>query len=125
MSFQCAGKKTPKGELSLSNKWVLVELSGFDFELNGPKGEPTIEFQLSESSYFGYSGCNSYRGEVKASDNEIKLQPALMTKLGCVDNGLEKAFMNSLHEANSFVIDSRQLKLMNGNEVFSIFKKAD
>lgn len=120
--IQCAGKKTPKTELTINNKWELVELTGFSNKIVGPKGAPTIEFKKEDFTYFGHSGCNTYHGEYTKSDVKLTLKPALMTKMACVDDGLETAFIKVLHEVNNFEIETNNLKLKKGSEVLGVFK---
>ena len=96
--FQCSNKKELSQDYSLNEKWVLAELADFNSLIKGPKGAPILEVHLDDSTYSGHSGCNSYNGKFRFSENKVRFLPALMTKMYCEDNGLETAYLESVYK---------------------------
>jgi heat shock protein HslJ len=125
LAFQCNNKPDTATEPSLDNTWVLVELIDFTPKIEGNKGRPTLKLDFQDSSYSGHTGCNSYRGKVDFSKGEVRLKPALMTKMACDDHGLEKAYMAVLNSFNTYKVENRQLKLFTGDKLIAVFSLSE
>jgi heat shock protein HslJ len=122
LSLQCSSKKISKQPPGLENTWTLEELVGFKHSLDGNKGRPLLKINLEEANYGGNSGCNSYSGKFRKSEKGIEFMPALMTKMACNDNGLERAYITALESATNYLIEENQLKLTSKQVVIAVFK---
>mgnify|MGYP003563202547 CR=1 FL=1 len=121
--MQCTAKKVPakETETSIYNKWILEEIIGFSESIDGNKGKPELTIRLSDSSYFGHSGCNSYRGDLIFGKGGVTFSPGLMTKMACDDKGLENAYLECLHSFTRLKTQNNKLLLFNREEILASF----
>lgn len=104
-----------------SNKYVAANISGdwkidnvLGIEVNASEEEvPSISFQKEESRFYGSTGCNSFFGEFKTSDdkNEITLNNVGSTKKLCADMTVEDAIFSAFSQVSSVVYDKNDMQL--------------
>ncbi len=104
-----------------SNKYAAANLSGdwkidkvLDIQVNASEEEtPYISFQTEESRFYGTTGCNSFFGEFKTSDdkNEITLNNVGSTKKLCADMTVEDAIFSAFSQVSSVVYDKNDMQL--------------
>ncbi|MDB5247377.1 MAG: hypothetical protein JWQ40_1771 [Segetibacter sp.] len=88
--------------------------------------KPSINFYGSNETFAGFTGCNKYSGRyVISGTNSISLQNATAsTKMVCIGDYDEAAFLNTLRRVNSFKGTNDQLQLMEGDSVLLVFSKS-
>ena len=95
--------------------WVLVDLDGAE-PVEG--AVPTLEFG-DDDTVSGWSGCNSFSGEVAIDGNELSFGPLATTRMACVDPAAaeqETTFLLTLEAAESYTIDSEGRLVLEGAE---------
>lgn len=117
----------PTSRLSGSS-WILTQLHA-----NGksqtlvPTAPITLQFQQSDSSYIGSSGCNYYNGAYVSSGNHLSLKFKSVTQVACVGPIMsqEVTFLNMLQQVRSYELSGHTLLLKNGaDEVILVFTAA-
>ena len=86
---------------------------------------PSIRFFGSNETVSGFTGCNKFSGRFSQSGaNSISFQNVNpSTKMACIGDYDEAAFMNQLRRVNSFRAAGGKLELMNGSDVLLVFSK--
>jgi len=122
-------EKVRDPRLRINDIWVLEELEGRkipDEELSGGLERPSMEFHLAESRFMGTDGCNSLRGSIEAiGERELRLGPAMSTKMSCGDMTLPDAFLKLLSRSDTYRIEDGRLWLSEGNTDLLTFRKTD
>ena len=115
-----------------SNKYVAANISGdwkidnvLDIQVNASEEEiPFISFQSNESRFYGTTGCNSFFGEFKTTDNknEIMLTNIGSTKKLCIDMTTEDAIFSAMSQVASVEYNNEEMQLLdiNGNVVMKL-----
>ncbi len=86
---------------------------------------PSISFYGENETFSGFTGCNRFSGRYSVRDtNTINLQSAAAsTKMVCIGDYDENAFLNTLHRATSFRSNNGRLELLEGSNVLLVFSK--
>lgn len=122
LSLQCTNKKLPKVEPTLDGSWQLVELTGFEYSLEGAKGNPVLIVKLDDKTYNGHTGCNSMSGTLLDTKSGIRFSDALMTRMACSDEGLEQAYLMALRSFTSYRFEDSRLVLMDNDKTLAVFE---
>ncbi|QQS52453.1 MAG: META domain-containing protein [Bacteroidota bacterium] len=122
LSLQCTNKKLPKGEPTLEGSWQLVELTGFEYSLEGANGNPVLIVKLDAKTYNGHTGCNSMSGTLLDTKSGIRFSDALMTRMACNDEGLEQAYLIALRSFTSYRFEGSRLVLMDNDKTLAVFE---
>lgn len=87
--------------------------------------KPAISFFGANETFSGFTGCNRFSGRyVVAGKETINLQSAAAsTKMVCLGDYDETAFLNTLRRVNSFKAVNGRLRLLEGNNVLLVFSK--
>lgn len=87
--------------------------------------KPNIRFFGSNETVSGFTGCNKFSGRfTQTGRNSISFQNVNpSTKMVCIGDVDEVAFMNILRRVNAFRSSNGQLELMNGSDVLLVFSK--
>lgn len=87
--------------------------------------KPSINFYGSNETFSGFTGCNRFSGRYALTGKDtISLQSAAAsTKMVCIGDYDEDAFLNTLKRVNSFKAENNQLELKEGNNVLLVFSK--
>lgn len=88
---------------------------------------PSINFFGSNETFSGFTGCNKFSGRYVISDsNSVSLKSATAsTKMVCIGDYDEGAFLNTLHRVTAFKSNSGQLQLLEGDNVILVFRKGE
>lgn len=100
--------------LGLTNIWIVKEVNGI-LDPKGFKNQEalTFEFNASEKTYFGNSGCNSIRGSIVENDGQkLILGPGATTMMACPDMKVEQAIGKALLDTRKYKIENNQLSLL-------------
>jgi heat shock protein HslJ len=86
--------------------------------------KPSISFFGANETFSGFTGCNKYSGRYKITGSKILLlDGAASTRMVCLGEYDEQAYLDSLKRINTFRADNGRLELMNGNNVVLTFVK--
>lgn len=101
--------------LKLTNIWLISEVG----DIKNPKGMTgeglTIEINVAEKRFFGYSGCNTIRGSIKKiTETEIQFGKIASTMMACrqEDMQLERKVTQSLEKVSHYKLEDNYLSLM-------------
>lgn len=86
---------------------------------------PSLRFFGSNETVSGFTGCNKFSGRyTQTGRNSISFQNVNpSTKMVCIGNYDEEAFMSLLRRVNAFRSTGGQLELLDGNDVLLTFSK--
>ncbi|WP_268033838.1 DUF4377 domain-containing protein [Algoriphagus sp. PAP.12] len=118
----------PDPKLRLTNIWNLIKVGEFNNPTLPNSEEPlTFEFNASEMSYLGNTGCNSVRGKIEENDgSKLRLGPGAMTKKACMDMTVENAVTTALNQVSSYSVADRTLILFDSSgSILMEFQAAD
>lgn len=87
--------------------------------------KPAISFFGANETFSGFTGCNRFSGRyIVAGRETINLQSAAAsTKMVCLGDYDETAFLNTLRRVSSFKAVNGRLRLLEGNNVLLVFSK--
>ncbi|HYI77807.1 MAG TPA: META domain-containing protein [Chryseolinea sp.] len=123
----CSGSRqlaTPNENFQLGGEWQLEKINGQSSEQISARKKPFIRFDEVENRISGSTGCNSFSGPLKFTDNSIDLnQPFMMTKMFC--EGVDEArFMHTLERGTKFqFMNENILQIKNGDTVLMEFSR--
>jgi heat shock protein HslJ len=103
-------------------EWTLVAtVSGNDLlTTENVKKQTTLKIETGGKVY-GNGGCNDYSGVSTVSGQNIKFDKLVVTQKACFDVKIETAFFDALRDADSFAVESGNLKLKKGDKVVATF----
>jgi heat shock protein HslJ len=86
---------------------------------------PSLSFYGENETFSGFTGCNKISGRYTMSGkNSISFQNAsASTKMVCIGDYDENAFLDALRSVNSFRANNGRLELMDGEKVVLAFAK--
>lgn len=117
----CQVNKEPNPELN--NLWVLKEMDQFTAMVDTLPEKPSVELNLSEGKYYGFTGCNRLNGGTHATADSIRFSDGPMTRAFCNDQGLEQQFVQLLLGVQTYRLESEVLTLMSENQMKMVFVK--
>lgn len=87
--------------------------------------KPSINFFGANETFSGFTGCNRYSGRYAVGGKDtISLKgAAASTKMVCLGDYDETAFLNTLRRVNSFKAVNGRLQLSEGDKVLLVFSK--
>lgn len=87
--------------------------------------KPSISFFGANETFSGFTGCNRFSGRYAvAGKDSISLQSAAAsTKMVCLGDYDEDAFLNTLRRVNTFKAENGKLELLEGDKVILVFSK--
>ena len=122
-------EKVPDPKLRINDIWMLREIEGRKVPegvLTGGLQRPYIEFHLADSRYMGTDGCNTFRGSiVSVGDRELRMGPAMSTRMSCGDMNIPNTFMKLLSRVDAYETSEDTLILLEGNTELFKFAKTD
>ena len=123
--FSGCGNYLP--DLTLHDIWVLESINDKPLDLNENQERPRFEFFPMKKEIIGNTGCNDFRAKFSISDyQEIKIEPARMTKILCKDMENEKFLAEHVFGKNMKYSKNGLILILtnfNGNQLK--FKKTD
>jgi putative lipoprotein len=84
-------------------------------------GKHTVMKIEADGKVHGDGGCNLFSGISIIKGTSIKFDKVLATQKTCFDMKIETAFFAALGDADSFVIESGNLKLKKGDNILATF----
>lgn len=111
---------------TLGGIWNLLKVDDTLFNISKLYGyetdKPTLKIEVYKNLISGFSGCNSYDGNVKIEKNKIILTEGIIaTEIGCGDNFWENDYFQRLGDIQSYQLMGDTLKLQNSNNKSMIF----
>lgn len=101
-------------EVTLTDtKWKLVEFMGKAVEYKNPNHKDIfLQLNSADSSAFGFSGCNTFRGSYELKEgNRITFSKMASTLMACPDMELEREFMKVIETADNYNFDGKMFVL--------------
>jgi len=121
LTLVAAGK--PPVPLSGTN-WQLVRIRGEALALEEGR-YPRIKIDQDSQSISGFTGCNNFSGNYSMENDKLTLGELAMTMMACPGDGeIEKRFMETLQQAQSFAIEDGSLVLATASGPLLIFEAA-
>lgn len=109
----------------LHDIWALESIRGEKVQINeSVKNLPVIEIYVRDERVHGNTGCNTFDGKIKTSENQITFSNIITTEMACPGN-LEQKFLSALNEVNNYKIEKLKLYLYEDDEEIMIFQKID
>jgi heat shock protein HslJ len=105
-------------------KWILAGMKGFNLStINYDGGLPSVQFDVSKSSASGFTGCNSFGGNIEIKGDSLKFGMMMSTKKYCT--GIpEPEFLNLIQSADSYEVANGLLNLKSNDRIVLTFSKA-
>jgi heat shock protein HslJ len=109
----------------VSKEWKLVSVVSADSLLTvGNANKPSTLKIEADNKVSGQGGCNSFAGEVIIDGTKIKFDKVVATQMACLDMTVESAFFAALNNADSYIVESGNLKLKKGDLVIATFTES-
>jgi len=105
-----------------SGKWILKQIQSKRVKLNDNSIIPFLEFDFENNRVSGNAGCNGLSASFSIKNDGIKFSEILLTRMFCEDMSVEKNFIESLNEVNTFKIEGNQLKFYKNGLLEMIFE---
>lgn len=107
-----APKVEQNANFQSGRQWWLAQLDGKPYNHKKNKRRPFIQFNLKDSTAFGFSGCNSfYAPLIFDSIGNVSFGTATNTLIACMEPNPETLFMKALTQTKRIVVSSNELKL--------------
>lgn len=107
----------------LSGTWFLSQIKSKKISNNQISVVPFIEFDLENNRVSGNASCNGFSSSFILKNDKISFKEILLTRMFCEDLTLEKNFIESLNEINSFKVDGDELKFYKEGFLEMVFEK--
>lgn len=105
--------------VDLAGEWEIIEIMGSSVVPAEHQPFPFIGLNLSESRFYGSSGCNRMMGEVKLGDkaNAISFGKIAGTMMMCPNMDIEQAVLKMLEKVKSYkVVSETEVELLGSNK---------
>jgi len=103
--------------------WVLQQLNG---KTVTGSDLPYIEFNTTEGTVMGKTGCNNFTGKADFKGNKLTLGPLAVTRKFCANAAYESDFLKVLQPGEmEYTVDNGKLSLSRNGKEGIIFKKID
>lgn len=106
-----------------SGKWFLKQIKSKKVAINENSIIPFIEFDIENKRASGNAGCNGFSCSFDLNNDKIIFREVLLTRMFCEDLTLEKNFVQSLNEVNSFKVEGNELKFYKDGFLEMVFDK--
>ena len=110
-----ASSTTPASTIPLSGtSWALSRLIvAGRIQTLAPTAPVTLQFQRSENTYMGSSGCNYYNGAYAVSGDQLHLQFGIVTQRACAGPIMsqEVTYLNAMNLLRRFQTNQKTLTL--------------
>jgi heat shock protein HslJ len=124
MFAACTATKSGDKSVVTASEWKLVSVVSANGLLTteNVQKQSTLKIETGGKIH-GQGGCNTFSGVSTINGTSIKFDKIAVTQMACFDMKIETAFLDALKNADSFVIESGNLKLKKGDEVIATFSK--
>jgi heat shock protein HslJ len=123
---------TTKNGVTTTSREINLERTNDLPKITPPQGSnyhiperPTISFFGSNETFSGFTGCNKYSGRyVQQDSTSLELKTASpSTKMVCLGDWDEAAFIAALHRVTKFKGTESTLELMEGGNTIMTFRR--
>jgi heat shock protein HslJ len=105
-----------------ASEWRLVSVVSANGLLTTENVQKQSTFKIeTDGKVHGHGGCNTFSGVSAINGTSIKFDKLAVTQMACFDMKIETAFLDALRDADSFIIESGNLKLKKGDKVIATF----
>ena len=112
-------------EYLVNNNWKLKSINGKDITTLPIEKVPTLNINLLQKKVNGFTGCNTFFGEVKMKKERLIFGNIGQTKKACKDNTSESIIMSLLNDpAQKHAITKEGNLLIKGTKQTLIFTAA-
>ncbi|MDN3669175.1 copper resistance protein NlpE N-terminal domain-containing protein [Echinicola jeungdonensis] len=109
------------GDFRLNNLWTLESINWEN--LVEKSKVPYLEFELQNSRFNGFGGCNRINGDIFLEGNSIAFGKIISTKMACPNLEKEHVFLEQISEREySFTFEGENLVMINEQDTL-IFRK--
>ncbi|HRI22148.1 MAG TPA: META domain-containing protein [Panacibacter sp.] len=115
----CSSSKITADNQLFKSKWVLSELNGTPVQLSGTDKDAHLNFSFAEMLVSGSGGCNRLTGTFNAKGKDFSFNPLATTKMMCMDEKFETAFLTALGKVNKYDLVNNALELKQGDAVLA------
>jgi heat shock protein HslJ len=111
-------------DTSLNRVWTLAAIHGQKVIPNDfGKELPYIDIHSKIDKFTGFGGCNRISGALTNEGDLFKFTDIIATKMICLQNNKESAFMKALSSVRQYLIQDNMLYLYDDKEAVLIFRK--
>ena len=99
------------------SSWILARLHTDGKNLNlVPTAPITLQFQQSDGTYIGSSGCNYYNGAYDISGDRLTFKFKSVTQVACVGPIMsqEVTYLNTMQQVRVYELSGKTLTLKDG-----------
>jgi heat shock protein HslJ/uncharacterized membrane protein len=110
----------------LNVPWTLQQIKGKTV-MPGDFGKelPYMDLHINIEQFTGFAGCNRLKGKLDITDgNHIKFNDLITTKMSCMPENKEPAFLQALQSITKYELKDNALLLSDGNETELVFVKS-
>lgn len=105
-------------------KWQLIEFRGA--QVNGSADDYFITFNSKDKRLNTKVGCNNISASYELKNElELKIGPAISTKMACQDNKIEDEYVKSFESVNNVTYSDKLLHLNSARMIVATFKLQD
>jgi heat shock protein HslJ len=124
--------KTSDGTVYTTTTVYLIDKDGNTAtKITPPQGQtlhipapPSLSFYGSNETFSGFTGCNKISGRFSVQGNKINFQHSgPSTRMVCIGDYDEQAFLSTLKRVNSFRTQNGQLELLEGDNALLVFTR--
>ncbi|HLA56637.1 MAG TPA: META domain-containing protein [Flavobacterium sp.] len=110
----------------LNVPWTLQQIKGKTV-VPGDFGKelPYMDLHINIGQFTGFAGCNRLKGKLDITEgNHIKFNDLITTKMSCMPENKEPAFLQALQSITKYEIKDNALLLSDGNQTQLVFVKS-
>ena len=110
----------------LTGKWQIMLVGETIIDAKQFDGkQPVLIIDVSEGTYAGNDGCNSFKGKVSFKEDKIIFGPTAGTLMACPNMEVSGKIMNSINEKSLNYSMADQLILYEGNKKAMVLKRIE
>lgn len=107
----------------LDTTWELTEFNGKKEETIPDRKVRSITFTSAEGRYYGFGGCNNFKGDFFATDSLLYLSAPGSTKMRCPRGDEENQMLKALENVTSYALKDETLEVFQASKVVARFKQ--
>jgi putative lipoprotein len=104
--------------------WMLVRVGTQAVEAGKLRRAPYLRFNAAGTSVAGHASCNTFRGGVELSGEQMSFPGVATTQMACPDMEVEQAFLKALGATATWRVTGSQLGLLDkAGAVVAVFER--
>jgi heat shock protein HslJ len=108
----------------ITGEWKLLTTNDSSILLTSFDRQPQLKFAPADSSFTGYTGCNSISGKMFLNGDKISFTRISTTKRKCI-NSVDATIVQSLAEVNQVRTEKKELQLLHSGKVLLTFVRKE